>query len=186
MITQLEFPLRPDMTMSEVLAAYPGARRALFAKYHIGGCRSCGFEDTETLAQVCQRNDALPPGEVIDHLNASREHDAALQISPSELAAALQSDNPPKLLDVRSREENEAVSLPGSEFLTQELMHEIFGKWDKQTVIVLYCHKGDRSLDLAAYFHGHDMRNTKSLAGGIDAWSCLVDESVPRYKLEMD
>ena len=51
---------------------------------------------------------------------------------------------------------------------------------------VLYCHKGDRSLDLAAYFHGHDMRNTKSLAGGIDAWSCLVDESVPRYKLEMD
>ena len=33
-------PLSGAMTMSEVLRAYPGAQRALFAKYHIGGCSS--------------------------------------------------------------------------------------------------------------------------------------------------
>ncbi|HIG82060.1 MAG TPA: rhodanese-like domain-containing protein, partial [Verrucomicrobiales bacterium] len=28
--------------MEEVLTVFPGARRALFRKYHIGGCSSCG------------------------------------------------------------------------------------------------------------------------------------------------
>ena len=30
--------------MGEVLQAYPSAQRALFRKYHIGGCNSCGYE----------------------------------------------------------------------------------------------------------------------------------------------
>ena len=41
--------------MSEVLKEFPGAQRALFRRYHIGGCSSCGFQPTETLAQVCER-----------------------------------------------------------------------------------------------------------------------------------
>ena len=32
-----------ESTMGEVLDVYPGARRALFKKYHIGGCSGCGF-----------------------------------------------------------------------------------------------------------------------------------------------
>ena len=29
--------------MGEVLEVFPGAQRALFRQYHIGGCGSCGF-----------------------------------------------------------------------------------------------------------------------------------------------
>ena len=36
---------------------FPGAQRALFRKYHIGGCSSCGFSPNETLAGVCARNE---------------------------------------------------------------------------------------------------------------------------------
>ena len=57
---------------------------------------------------------------------------------------------------------------------------------DKSTPIAFYCHHGVRSLDAAAYLIGHGMTNVKSLAGGIDAWSCEVDASVPRYRLEME
>ncbi len=178
--------ITPDMTMSAVLATYPGARRALFAKYHIGGCRSCGFADDETLTQVCVRNENLDPAEVVLHLESSRNHDSLMQISPADLAEALQSPTPPKLLDVRSREEHEAVHLLGDTFMTQELMQQVFGTWAPETAVVLYCHKGDRSLDLAAYFQGHGFKDTKCLAGGIDAWSCEVDQSVPRYNLEIE
>ncbi len=178
--------LTPDMTMAAVLASYAGARRALFAKYHIGGCRSCGFADTETLAEVCARNENLPPVDVVAHLEASRELDAQMQISPAALAAALLSPTPPRLLDVRSSEEHEAVHLPGDTFMNQELMQQIFGQWDPATPIVLYCHKGDRSLDLAAYFQGHGLKDTKCLTGGIDAWSCEQDATVPRYNLEIE
>jgi rhodanese-related sulfurtransferase len=177
--------LSPDMTMNELLAAMPGARRALFAKYHIGGCSSCGFSPDETLAAVCRRNDNLDVDEVLTHLEESAEQDAAMQISPQELSAALTGGAPLLLLDVRSREEHEAVKLPGSELMTQEFLQQLFAG-DKNTRIVVYCHHGVRSLDAAAYLAGHGMTNVKSLTGGIDAWSCEIDQSLPRYRLEME
>src|ERR1700750_3158557 len=61
-----------NMTMRELLEQYPGAQRALFRKYHIGGCSSCGFKPEETLGQVCARNENLPVDQVIDYLQAAQ------------------------------------------------------------------------------------------------------------------
>ena len=72
--------------MGDVLAAYPGARRALFRKYHIGGCSSCGFAPEETLGQLCARNGNLNVDEVIAHIQASHEADRQLEITPKEVA----------------------------------------------------------------------------------------------------
>jgi rhodanese-related sulfurtransferase len=177
--------LHPDMTMDDLLTQMPGARRALFARYHIGGCRSCGFEGTETLAAVCRRNENLDPEEVIAHLAASDEQDRLMQIEPEELARELAAGTPIRLIDVRSREEHEAVRLPESELMTQDLLQQLFAA-DKAARVVVYCHHGQRSLDAAAYLAGHGMSQVRSLAGGIDAWSLRVDSSLPRYHLEMD
>ena len=172
--------------MGALLDAFPGARRALFAKYHVGGCSSCGFQLSETLAEVCARNEDMPVDEAIAHLLASQENDVAMQISPTELKAALDASDPPRLLDVRSREEFEAVRLPGAELMTQPLLEDFFHSGDKTQPIVVYCHHGLRSLDAAAYLIGHGFQQVKSLAGGIDAWSTEVDPAVRRYKLEME
>ena len=67
--------ISPQSPMHDVLAAYPGARRALFRKYHIGGCSSCGFQPTETLAQLCERNGNLDVAEALAHIRASHEQD---------------------------------------------------------------------------------------------------------------
>ncbi len=174
------------MTMQDLLEAMPGARRALFAKYHIGGCSSCGFAPTETVAEICRRNDNIDPAEMLAHLEASAEQDARMQISPEELSAMLADGAPLRLLDVRSREEYEAVKLPGADLMTQEILQRLFGESDKAQRIVVYCHHGVRSLDSAAYLAGHGFSNVKSLAGGIDAWSCEIDQNLPRYRLEME
>ncbi|MES2466157.1 MAG: rhodanese-like domain-containing protein [Verrucomicrobiota bacterium] len=179
-------PIHPDLTMGALLDAFPGARRALFAKYHVGGCSSCGFQLSETLAEVCARNEDMPVDEAIAHLLASQENDAAMQISAPDLKAALDSPHPPRLLDVRSREEFEAVRLQGAELMTQPLLEDFFHSGDKTQPIVVYCHHGLRSLDAAAYLIGHGFQQVKSLAGGIDAWSTEVDPAVRRYKLEME
>src|SRR5271155_813211 len=90
MTTQTAIPaIDADLTMRELLQAFPGAQRALFRKYHIGGCSSCGFQPTETLAQVCERNERLPVSEVIDHIQSSHEADLKMQITPAELDAKL-------------------------------------------------------------------------------------------------
>jgi len=181
-----ESPLHPGLSMGALLEAFPGARRALFAKYHVGGCASCGFQLEETLGQVCARNDGMPVEEAIAHLLASQENDAAMQISAMDLQAALALEVPPRLLDVRSREEFEAVRLPGAELMTQPLLQDFFHTGDKAHAIVVYCHRGLQSLDAAAYLIGHGFQNVKALAGGIDAWSTEVDPSVRRYKLELE
>lgn len=179
-------PLTGGTTMAELLRHYPGAQRALFARYHIGGCQSCGFQPTETLAGVCERNDNIPVDEAIAHIQQSHEADASLQISPAALAALREGDAEVKLLDARSREEHEAVAIPGSRLLTQDLVQEIFNSWSKTAPLVIYDHHGNRSMDAAAYFIGHGFSETRCLAGGIDAWSVEIDPSLPRYKVEFE
>ncbi len=174
----------PHTTMRDLLAQFPGAQRALFRRYHIGGCSSCGFRPEETLAEVCARNENLPPEEVIEHIVASHEEDQKTQIAPPELAIALKDDPALKLVDIRTREEFEAVHIEGSIHFTQELMQEILARWDRQALLAIIDHQGARSMDAAAYFAGHGFENVKSVRGGIDAWSIEVELDLPRYELE--
>jgi rhodanese-related sulfurtransferase len=180
MVTSID----PNMTMKDLLVQFPGAQRALFRKYHIGGCASCGFSPEETLAGVCARNENLNVDEVIEHIAVSHEADLAMQIEPQELSERLVVGEPVYLLDVRTREEFEAVKLPDAHLFTQELMQEILGTVSRTNLFVVYDHTGARSLDAAAYFQGHGFENVKSLRGGIDAWSAEVDPKLPRYHVE--
>jgi rhodanese-related sulfurtransferase len=138
------------------------------------------------LAQVCQRNNDLPVEQVIDTILSAHEAEQKMQIEPEELSRRLkeESESPIALIDVRSREEWDAVHLNESQFLTQELMQEILTSWPKEREIIFVCHHGVRSLDAAAFFAGHGFSEAKSLSGGIDAWSMRIDPSLPRYHLE--
>jgi rhodanese-related sulfurtransferase len=179
-------PLTPDTPLAEVLQSYPGARRSLFAKYHIGGCSACAFSPTETLAQLCARNEAIPVEELIEHIRSSHDEDVKLQITPQELAELKAQTPGLRLLDARTREEHEAVHIPGSVLISQELIQEAFAAWDKNAPVVIYDHTGGRSLDIVAYFIGHGFDNARCLAGGIDAYSSEVDPTLPRYRVEIE
>jgi rhodanese-related sulfurtransferase len=174
----------PNITMRDLLVQFPGAQRALFRKYHIGGCSSCGFSPDETLVGVCARNENLNIDEVVEHIISSHEVDTAMQIEPRELSDRIASGERIYLLDVRTREEWEAVKLADSHLFTQELMQEILARESKTDLFVVYDHTGARSMDAAAFFQGHGFENVKSLRGGIDAWSEEVDAKLPRYHLE--
>jgi rhodanese-related sulfurtransferase len=175
--------IQPQSPMSEMLETFPGAQRALFRKYHIGGCASCGFQPTETLEQVCQRN-GVNVDEVIEHIKTSHEQDAKILIEPKELAELIKRDKSVTLLDVRSREEFEAVHLEGSVLMSQAVTQEIMGSGSNSRLLVIIDHKGKQSLDAAAYFMGHGLQNVRCLRGGIDAWSQEVDAKMRRYDLE--
>jgi rhodanese-related sulfurtransferase len=175
--------ITPDSPMREVLDVFPGAQRALFRKYHIGGCSSCGFQPEETLAGVCERNGELPVADVLEQIRQSHEEDARVLIEPADLAKRREDGDDVRLVDIRSREEFEAVRIDGSAMLTQELMQEILGSWDNDQLFVIVDHLGGKCLDAAAYYLGHGMPNVHALRGGIDAWSLEVDSAVRRDTL---
>ncbi|HEV8112185.1 MAG TPA: rhodanese-like domain-containing protein [Planctomycetota bacterium] len=169
--------IRPEMTMETILSAAPAARRALFQRYHIGGCSSCAFQPTDTLAQVCKDHNILDVAEVIRTIEIAQEMDAKLQVEPREVRAWLDAGEDFSFIDVRSPEEIERSRIPGAEPLD-------FAAPDKymslphERKMVFHCQSGERSLDVAAYFRGHGFQRVYSLRGGIEAWRTQVDPSV--------
>jgi rhodanese-related sulfurtransferase len=166
-------------TMQQVTTVFPSAQRALFQKYHVGGCSSCGFQPTDALATVAG-NHGLDVNEVVEFIKRSQDMEKDIEITPRE-AAELLKQGKIKLLDVRTPEEYAIANVPGSALADQALAQEIIQSWPKDTAIVTMCHHGMRSLDAAAYLRGHGFMNTKSMTGGIDAWALQIDTSIQRY-----
>ena len=105
------------------------------------------------------------------------------QLSAAEVAEWIKSEIPPRLLDVRELEEHEFAHLPGSRLIpVGQLPFRLaeIADW-KDEEIVVYCHHGVRSLHAIGILHQAGFNRLKNLAGGIDAWSLDVDDSVPRY-----
>ena len=159
----------PATTMEAILEAYPSAQRALFQRYHVGGCSACGFQPTDTLAQVCKDHNILDVNEVIGHILRSHEVDQRMQIEAAELRASLAEGSPVRLVDVRMPQERDADPFAEAEpldYTNQAAYMEL----PKDTRLVFACQTGTRSLDVAAYFAGHGFTNVRSLRGGVDGW----------------
>jgi rhodanese-related sulfurtransferase len=120
---------------------------------------------------------------VLGHIRSSHEQDAKIFITSQELAERLKQDQTVRLVDVRSREEFEAVHIEGSLLLSQDVMRQIMADGSNTRPLVIVDHQGKQGLDAAAYFMGNGLQNVRCLRGGIDGWSQEVDPKVRRYKL---
>jgi monothiol glutaredoxin len=85
-----------------------------------------------------------------------------------------------EFVDVRTEGEREVAAIAGSRLLDQAY-HDHLLTLDRSTVLVFHCHHGIRSQAAAEYCQNLGFDNLFNLRGGIDAWSQLVDPSVPRY-----
>ncbi len=104
-----------------------------------------------------------------------------LQITPRELALQLENGRPFRLVDVRQAWENQVAALPDSLLIPLGELPKRAKELAGSEPIIVYCHHGVRSLSAADYLIRLGLTDVQSLAGGIDAWSCEVDPTVPRY-----
>ena len=102
------------------------------------------------------------------------------QLTAPELKILLEGDTAIELVDVRTPEERAIAAIAGSRLLDQAY-HDALLLRDPDTPLVFQCHHGIRSQQAAEYFRQRGFRNLYNLRGGIEAWSVLVDPSVPRY-----
>jgi monothiol glutaredoxin len=102
------------------------------------------------------------------------------QLSAPALKAMLDSGEPFELVDVRTPEERAVARIERARLLDKRYHDELMAL-DPETPIVFQCHHGMRSQSAAEYFHEAGFHNLFNLEGGIEAWSRLVDSSIPRY-----
>jgi rhodanese-related sulfurtransferase len=172
--------IRPSMTMEEIMVIAPAAQRALFQRYHVGGCSSCGFQPTDTLAQVCKDHNILDVNEAIRTIQLAQDMDLHMQVEPREVKRWIDGREDFSFIDVRMPEEWEIARIPAAELLD----YNDSGRYmdlPKDRKIVFTCKDGVRSLDVAAYFKGHGFERVYSMRGGIEAWSRDIDPRVPTY-----
>lgn len=107
------------------------------------------------------------------------------EISVQHLQALLGSETPPLLLDVREPWEVALASIRAAGVRTLAVpMAQIpvaLERLDPAQPVVVYCHHGMRSLQVVAFLERQGFDSVYNLAGGIEAWSCEQDPSVPRY-----
>src|SRR5262245_33476334 len=105
------------------------------------------------------------------------------EIHVHHLKAKLDAGERLLLIDVRQPEEHAVAALPNSTLIPlgdlPVRLNEIHPP--AGALVVVYCHHGIRSLSGAAYLEQAGITPVASLVGGIDAWSALIDPSVPRY-----
>ena len=102
------------------------------------------------------------------------------QISAKQAKTWMDS-NDAKFLDVRSDEEVQITKLPNSVHIPYADLLGRVKELDSAQDYVVFCHVGDSSARAIAGLQKLGFKKLKNMAGGIDAWSKNVDESIPRY-----
>ena len=106
-----------------------------------------------------------------------------LEITVHELNKLIKKNYSLLLVDVRENWERATASIGGVHIPLGELSVEkldYISKDIKFDMLVFYCHHGVRSLHVVNHFLTYG-DNIKSLAGGIDKWSQLIDPEIPTY-----
>lgn len=103
------------------------------------------------------------------------------QLTPAEVHVLLQQDAQVVLLDVREPEEVMRVHLPGAVHIPMAEVPSRLQELDPEAHIVVYCHHGIRSAQVAAFLMQHGFVQVSNLKGGIDAWAVQIDPALPRY-----
>jgi rhodanese-related sulfurtransferase len=106
-----------------------------------------------------------------------------IEISPRDLATHIENGRTIRLLDVRQVWESKIAQLADSVLIPLNELPACAAEIAAEpgTLLVVYCHHGVRSLSATEYLRRLGHVDICSLAGGIDAWSCEVDPTVPRY-----
>ena len=102
-------------------------------------------------------------------------------ITPRHLKEMMNAGEPFILLDVREEWEYQMVHLEGAISIPFGELLKRFREIKPGNEVVVYCHRGMRSLDAAFLLQQLGFKSVKRLLGGIDRWAQEIDTRILRY-----
>jgi rhodanese-related sulfurtransferase len=90
-----------------------------------------------------------------------------------------------QLIDVREEQEIAIAQIEGFENLPlsefEQWSNHIQTRLNPEAETLVLCHHGVRSAQMCQWLMNQGFTNVKNIVGGIDAYSLVVDRSIPRY-----
>ena len=103
------------------------------------------------------------------------------QISATELQQYLSVQDNILLLDVREDDEVALCALLNHDYIPMNLIPLRHNELPAELLIVLCCHNGIRSLQVAMHLAHLCFETVITLKGGIEAWAAQIDPTIARY-----
>ena len=104
------------------------------------------------------------------------------ELTPDECKSYLEQAEPrPLLLDVREPWEYQIVHLEDSQLVPMREIPALVETLDPHQEIIVVCHHGIRSRQVAQFLEHQGFSDVVNLTGGLDAWARHTDTSLPTY-----
>lgn len=107
-----------------------------------------------------------------------------LEVSPQRARELLAQTGNAVLIDVREPEEFSLSQIDDARLIPMQSIPAEIQRLEAladDSILLILCHHGVRSLQVASWLRAHGIENCYSVAGGIDRWSREVDPAIPRY-----
>ena len=106
-----------------------------------------------------------------------------IEISCQDVKSKLDSAEGFLLLDCREQDEWDHVYIEGATLLPMSEIQDRAGELNnhRSRQVVVYCHHGGRSLQVARWMQHQGFEDVLSMSGGIDVWAQEIDSSMVRY-----
>lgn len=105
------------------------------------------------------------------------------EVTPRQLKAMIDNGEELVLVDCRTPLEYQTVRFPQGRLIP--LQEALSGTEDVEELrgkrVVVHCHHGIRSLQMAMFLRQQGVEGARSLAGGIDLWAIDIDPQMRRY-----
>lgn len=85
------------------------------------------------------------------------------------------------LLDVREPAECAVAAIDGALRIPMRELPQRIDEIPREKPVVVMCHVGERSARVASFLLASGFGDVYNLEGGIDAYSQIVDPTIPRY-----
>ena len=114
--------------------------------------------------------------------SAGKDQHLDFEITPEELKKKLDAGEKIVVLDVREPWELQTAHVANTKNIAMgDVPAKAHQELDPEAHIVVMCHHGVRSANVAAWLQQQGFEKVQSLQGGIDRWSRTIDPKVPTY-----
>jgi sulfur-carrier protein adenylyltransferase/sulfurtransferase len=171
---------------SEALAILLGQRdasRLILAEVGAGTSRCLAIKP-DPACPCCGRAPAvraIDPAAYGPSCAAMTPGSCPLEITVEETRDLLKAGGGVVLLDVREPDELAICRMGATHHIPLGQLGERWGELPTGARILVHCHHGGRSLRATHFLRSKGLSAVSNVKGGVDAWSCRIDPSVPRY-----
>ena len=102
-------------------------------------------------------------------------------ITPKQLKSRLDAGEAIDIIDVREDWEVAQGMLANAVHIPMDDIPDAVDQISREKPVVVMCHTGRRSEQVAMWMDTEGFDNILNLVGGIDQWSREIDPSLPRY-----